>query len=512
MKMKKPKVYLVGVGPGDPGLLTVKAKELIQSADVIVYDRLVSDAIVELFPMRSTLLYVGKDPNGKSVSQDEIHECLRTYASTDKQVVRLKGGDPFVFGRGGEEAAFLSQNDIDFEFVPGITSAIAVPEYAGIPVTHRGYSTSFAVIAGHTRENDSIDHYPWDSIAKSVDTLVFLMGVKNLPIIVNHLLSAGKDPKTPIAIIEKGTTPKQRTITGTLNTIVHQAEKEKIHSPSIIVVGNTVLLQPTLHWLDHLPLWDKTILVTRSTTQEGTFRKKLNALGADVISLPSIQITRLPVTNDFVEDVKQIQDFPWILFSSVNSVKLFFEEFFQHYSDVRALHKNRIACMGPSTEQELLQYGIRADLVPNRYVAESLWDSLQMEVQPGHKILLPRAKNARNFLVNKLQEAGCEVHEHHLYESTVNTNHSTDDIEKLLSKPIDVITFTSASCVHNFMKIIPVSLQDKILQHPAVCIGPITAEALKEYDWQNIFISELHTIDGMCDTIIKMIKTNLQRG
>lgn len=510
--MKKPKVYLVGVGPGDPGLLTVKAKELIQSADVIVYDRLVSDSIMDLFPTQSTLINVGKDPNGKSVSQDEIHEYLRKYAAIDKLVIRLKGGDPFVFGRGGEEAAFLKQNNIDFEFVPGITSAIAVPEYAGIPVTHRGYSTSFAVIAGHTRENDSIDHYPWDSISKSVDTLVFLMGVKNLPIIVNHLLKAGKDSKTPIAIIEEGTTPKQRTITGNLKTIVQQAEKEKIHSPSIIVVGNTVLLQPTLHWLENLPLWGKNIVVTRTTDQEGTFRKKLNALGANVFSFPSIQIQRLPFTKGFIEDIKRIQDFKWILFSSVNAVKLFFEEFFLHYSDVRALHNNRIACIGPSTEQELLHYGLRADLVPNRYVAESLWDSIQPYVHEGDMIFLPRAKNARDFLLQKFHEAGCEIHEHHLYESTVNTGHPSEAIETLFFKPIDVITFTSASCVHSFMKIIPRALMTQIQEHPAVCIGPITANALLEYGWHDVIISEIHTIDGMCDTIKKTMKKNKQRG
>lgn len=508
--MKNPKVYLVGVGPGDPELLTVKAKNLIETADVIVYDRLVSESIMNLFPKKSKRIYVGKNPGGESVSQDEIHEHLRTFASSEQIVIRLKGGDPFVFGRGGEEATFLKQNGIEFEFVPGITSAIAVPEYAGIPVTHRGYSKSFAVIAGHTRDCDSIDLYPWDSMAKSVDTLVFLMGIKNLPIIIKHLLNAGKPINTPIAVIEEGTTPQQRTITGTFETIVTQAEKEKIHSPSIIVIGNTVLLHPTLQWLENLPLWGKNILITRSTHQEGTFRKKLKALGANVISFPSLQISQLPYTKSFIEDIKKIHDFQWILFSSVNAVKFFFKEFFFHYADVRALHNNRIACIGPSTENELLHYGLRADLIPKQYIAESLWDSMKQFVQPGDKILLPRAKKARNFLLHKFQEAGCEVHEHHLYESTVNTDLPSDAIKQLFSKPIDAITFTSASCVHNFMKLLPPALIDTIHNLPAICIGPITANALREYGWTEVIVSKIHTIDGMCDTITMTMKKNIQ--
>jgi uroporphyrinogen III methyltransferase/synthase len=499
-------VYLVGVGPGDPKLLTLQAKELIDTADVIIYDRLVSQAIKEMFPPKATCIYVGKNPNGASVSQDDIHKILKKYAHHEKIVVRLKGGDPFVFGRGGEEALFLKQHDINFEIVPGITSAIAVAEYAGIPVTHRGLSTSFSVITGHTQDESSIEDYPWEHIAHSVDTLVILMGIRNLPTIVSHLLSAGKDKRTPVAVIEQGTTPKQRTVVGTLEDIQQRVQEEKIHPPSIIIIGNTVPLHTSISWFDKRPLWNKTILITRTKDQTSLLRERLLKLGANVLSMPSIDIRRLPLDDSFEKDIRSISSFDWIIFSSVNGVQFFFEKLSQWNMDARALHGNKIACIGPSTQKELQKHGISPDLLPQKYVAESLWDSLQKHVQPGMNVLLPRAKKARTFLFDKLVETQCCVHEHCLYESVYDTSLPTTQIDKILTQKIDAITFTSASCVHGFFQRIPPALQRKILGKACICIGPITASAAKKYGVMEPIVSQEHTIKGLCDTVIQSLK------
>jgi uroporphyrinogen III methyltransferase / synthase len=505
-KTEQPNVYLVGVGPGDPKLLTLKAKELIDTADVIIYDRLVSQEIKELFPSKATCIYVGKNPNGTSVSQDDIHAVLLQYAHHEKIIVRLKGGDPFVFGRGGEEALFLRHHSILFEVVPGITSAIAVPEYAGIPVTHRGLSTSFSVITGHTQGDTSIDDYPWEHIAHSVDTLVILMGIRNLPIIVSHLLSAGKDKRTPVAIIEQGTTPKQRTVVGTLHDIQSRVQEEEIHPPSIIIIGHTVPLHESIAWFDQRPLWNKTILVTRAKDQVSSLRDRLTKLGANVISMPSIEIRKLPLDSSFESDIRSISSFDWILFSSVHGVKIFFEKLSEWNMDARILHRNKIACIGPSTQIELKKHGITSDLLPQRFVAESLWDALQKHIEPGMSILFPRAKNARTFLLDKLVESQCHVHEHHLYESVYETTFTESQIEKILNQKIDGITFTSASCVHGFFQRIPQTLQSKVLEKSFICIGPITASAAKKHGVMEPIVSQEHTIKGLCDTIVQILK------
>ncbi|MDD4028191.1 MAG: uroporphyrinogen-III C-methyltransferase [Caldisericia bacterium] len=503
---EQPNVYLVGVGPGDPKLLTVKAKELIDNADVIIYDRLVSQEIQDLFPPKARCIYVGKNPNGDSVSQSDIHNVLLQYAHPDKTIVRLKGGDPFVFGRGGEEALFLKQHDIDFQIVPGITSAIAVAEYAGIPVTHRGISTSFSVITGHTQDESSIDDYPWEHIAHGVDTLVILMGIRNLPTIVSHLLSVGKDKNTPVAVIEEGTTPHQRTVVGTLENIQSRVYEENIHPPSIIVIGKTVSLRTSISWFDQRPLWNKTILVTRAKDQESPLRERLKHLGANVVSIPSIEIRRLPLSDSFKNDLHSISSFSWILFSSVNSVKIFFEELSQRNMDARALHSNQIACIGPSTKEEIEKHGIVPDIIPVSFVAESLWEALKDRIQPGDSVLFPRAKNARPFLIDTLEKSQCRVHEHHLYEAVYETKCTDNQIEKLFSQKLDAITFTSASCVHGFFQSLPSTMTNIPSNIPCICIGPITAKAAKNHGVMEPIVSEEYTIKGLCDTIVQILK------
>lgn len=480
-------VYLVGAGPGDGGLLTLKARELLQAADAVIYDRLADDAILNLCP-RAKKIYVGKSAGNHTLKQSQINQLLVEEARQNKIVVRLKGGDPFVFGRGGEEAIFLRENNLPFEIVPGVTSAVAVPAYAGIPVTHRGIATSFAVVTGHEDPTKPESTIHWDKLATAVDTLIFLMGVANLPQIVAKLLEHGRNPATPAALIRWGTKPEQEVFITTLA----DAPNVNVRPPAIFVVGEVVNLREQLKWFDTRPLFGKKILVTRARAQASKLSRALKNFGATVIECPTIKIAE-PSDNFRQLDaaIKTLRGFDWLIFTSANGVEKFFDRLKVHGLDTRALGGVQVAAIGSATADKLSSVGITADVVPKDFVAESLVDALKNSVA-DKKILIARAEVARDVLPQSLKNFGAEVTVVPAYQTVSETPAQID------FDAIDLVTFTSSSTVKNFAAAYGVDALKKI---PCAAIGPITAQTLETFDVTPAVVSEKFTIDGLVEAI-----------
>ena len=373
------KVYLVGAGPGDPELVTVKAAKCLAEADVVIYDRLVDDRLLIDVPSKAELIYVGKKAGHHTLKQPEINQLLADKAKEGKIVVRLKGGDPFLLGRGGEEAEALSDVGIPFEVVPGITSSTAVPAYAGIPVTHRGLASSVGIVTGHedpTKGNSSI---AWEKLATGVDTLVFLMGMGNLAQIARELIRNGRPPSTPVAIIREGTSPRQQTLVGTLADIAAKATESGIESPALIVVGEVVRLRERLRWYDNQPLFGKRVLVTRSRRQASVLSQLLVRHGVLSVELPTIEIQVIPDNRDLDQAIAHLPDYSWLIFTSVNSVEIFFGHLHDLGRDSRALGGVRLCAIGPATAAALERFGLIADRIPPEYIGEAIAKSLQKE-------------------------------------------------------------------------------------------------------------------------------------
>lgn len=477
-------VYLVGSGPGDIGLLTLRACEVLESADVVIYDRLADESILNLCA-GAKKIYVGKESGRHTFKQSEINQLLVDEARQNKIVVRLKGGDPFVFGRGGEEALYLRENNLPFEIVPGVTSAIAVPAYAGIPVTHRGIATSFAVVTGHEDPTNPESTINWEKISTAVDTLIFLMGIANLPQIVAKLIENGRKSDTPAALIRWGTKPNQEVFVTTLA----EAPSVKISPPAIFVVGEVVKLRERLKWFDTKILFGRKILVTRARAQASKLSRALKNLGAAVIECPTIKITA-PSDNFLAIDaaIKHLRDFDWIIFTSANGVEKFFERLRVYGLDARIL--NKVAAIGSATAQKLSNFGIIADVVPENFVAESLAASLK-DFVAGKKVLLARAEVAREILPDALKTFGAEVTIAPVYK-TIPEIPAQIDFES-----VDLITFTSSSTVENFVAAYGVP---KI---PVAAIGPITARTLENFGVKPAVVAEEFTISGLVEAIGK---------
>ncbi|MBR2520134.1 MAG: uroporphyrinogen-III C-methyltransferase [Selenomonadaceae bacterium] len=480
-------VYLVGAGAGDVGLLTLKAAEILKSADVVIYDRLADDEILNLCP-NAKKIYVGKSAGNHTLKQDEINQLLVDTARENKIVVRLKGGDPFVFGRGGEEAIYLRENNLPFEIVPGVTSAIAVPAYAGIPVTHRGIAASFAVVTGHEDPNKETSSINWKNLATAVDTLIFLMGVANISKIVAKLIENGRKPETPAAIIRWGTKSTQEVFVTTLA----EAPNAKIQPPAIFLVGEVVNLREQLKWFDTKILFGKKILVTRARAQASKLSSALKNLGANVVEAPTIKIA--PPSDNFRQidaAIKILREFDWTIFTSANGVEKFFERLNFHGLDSRAL--NKVAAIGSATAEKLLAFGIIADVVPKNYVAESLADALKNFVG-GKKVLIARAEVARDVLPETLKNFGADVTIAPVYKTLAESPAQID------FDSIDLATFTSSSTVENFVAAHGVENLKKI---PSAAIGTITAQTLKNFGVEAKIVAETFTIDGLVDAIEK---------
>ncbi|MBQ5501646.1 MAG: uroporphyrinogen-III C-methyltransferase [Selenomonas sp.] len=498
-------VYLVGAGPGDYRLISMKAVDCLKMADVVVYDRLADDRILRWAPAEAEYIYVGKASSNHTMKQEDINQLLVDKAKEGKCVVRLKGGDSFVFGRGGEEGLLLRQNNLPFEIVPGITSAISVPAYAGIPVTHRAVATSFAVVTGHEDPTKGESNMRWEHLAMGVDTLVFLMGVANLPHITSKLIENGRSADTPAAVIRWGTKPEQRTLITTVGKAAEDVAKNGIKPPAIFIVGEVVKLRDSLQWFDNLaqrPLFGKRILVTRARSQASKLTAKLENLGAEVIEVPAITITD-PVDLYAALDqaIGQLQDYHWVMFTSANGVKHFFARLLQAGKDARALGYAKIAAIGSATAAELKKYGLVADVVPGEYRAEGIIEAMKGKLPPHAKILLPRAEEAREILPEKLREMGAEVDVVSAYRTVCAAADGEALTSELNEGRIDMVTFTSSSTVKNLVNII--GSADLLNGVKTACIGPVTADTAKSLGIEPDIIAKEYTIDGLVEAICK---------
>lgn len=501
--MKSGVVYLVGAGPGDPKLITLRGIDCIKNADVLVYDRLASPRLLSYARPDAEMIFAGKSPVRHTLKQEEINQVLVEKAKEGKIVTRLKGGDPFVFGRGGEEAEFLLAHDIPFEVVPGITSGIAVPAYAGIPVTHREFNSTLAFITGNedpTKEDTSIE---WDKVATGCGTIVFYMGMANLPHIVEKLITHGRSPDTPVGIVRWGTRPEQQTVTGTLADIVERAREAKMGHPSIIVVGGVVSLREKLRWFETKPLFGKRILITRSRSQASVLAEKVEDLGGEPFEFPTIEITDPDDFGPFDSAIADIESFDWLVLTSVNGVQSFMKRLRQLKKDVRRLSNIKIVAIGPKTREEIEKYGIFCEFMPEEFVAEAIIEMFKDQQMAGRKVLLPRADIARKVLPDTLRSMGAEVCEVTAYRTVMGSG-DLEQLMKLLEEhKIHVITFTSSSTVKNFVKKVGPENVSRLLEGVVVAsIGPITSASARELGLTVDVEAAEYTIDGLIQGIL----------
>ena len=496
------KVYLVGAGPGDPGLITVKGKECIQKADVLIYDYLAAPTLLRHANTKAEMIYVGKKGGDHTLSQDGINNLIVEKAKTGAIVTRLKGGDPFIFGRGGEEAEVLIEAGIPFEVVPGVTSAIAAPAYAGIPLTHRKFTSTVAFITGHEDPNKDNTNIDWASLARGIGTLVFLMGVKNLPDITDQLIKNGKSPETPVALVRWGTTSRQKTVSGTLSDIVERVRAAKLKAPAIIVIGDVVRLRDRMKWFENRPLLGKKIVVTRAREQASDLVTNLSEMGADVLECPTIKVVPSENLSPLDCAISGLKSYDWVVFTSVNGVKHFFERLFEKGSDARALGHLHTAAIGPATADMLLKFGLKTDIIPENFRAESVVEAFSQENIAGKKILLPSAQEARPVLPVELRKMGAIVDEIITYHTIQDRQNADILLEDLQNETIDMVTFTSSSTVKNFKALIPDDMFISLLDGVTVaCIGPITADTAKELGFNVHIIADEYTIPGLCQAI-----------
>jgi uroporphyrinogen III methyltransferase/synthase len=487
-------VYLVGAGPGDPGLLTLKAAAVLRDANVLLYDALVSDAVVSLAPKSCERVFVGKRGTAHAMEQREIERLMIERAREAKNVVRLKGGDPFVFGRGGEEVEALQDAGIPFEVIPGVSSALAVPAYAGIPVTDRRYAAAFTVLTGHEDPTKSGSTLDWTKLADSNRTLVILMGTGTLPDVARHLIEHGLAGTTPAAAIANGTLPSQRTVTATLLTIADTARDAKIESPAIVVIGDVVRLRDRLRWFDSAPLFGKRVLITRAGNQAASFAAALLSRGADPILAPTIAIEEIgDPSNGGV--LNELSSFAWIVFTSQNGVDAFFRRIERNGADVRALRDVRVAAIGTRTAERLEGHGVRADLVPEEFVGEAIARDIIAASNAGDRVLLYRAAEARDALPRLLEEAERVVDDVAAYRTTVPTD--ARFAEKVADA--DVLTFTSAGTVRGFSALLggDAAAAAAVREKCVACIGPITAQAAEACGLTPDVVAAVYTTAGL---------------
>ena len=519
------KVYLIGAGPGDSGLLTLRGKEILECADVVVYDRLVSPAILGMCNPKAKMVDVGKMPTHHKVKQSEINKLLVQFAKENPSgvIARLKGGDPFVFGRGGEEALELVDAGVEFEVVPGITSAISVPAYAGIPVSHRGIATSFHIITGHEKaESNGELSLDFETLAKNQGTLIFLMGIANMDFIAKRLIECGKDPKTPLAFIEKGTTPYQRTVMATLETAGETIVRENVTAPAITIMGDVVELGKTLAWKKNLPLSGRRLVVTRAAKQASGITARLTALGAEVIETPMIETRDVALTS-----WADLANFDLLAFTSTNGVESFFKQLLASGRDIRELAGKKIASVGKITEKKLLEYGIRCDYVPEDHTGEGLGKLLRNVIAQAHDCIglampvckQPVAALASHVIASERSERGNPLDENRIL--LLQGNLADDTLLNLLPKatrwvvyetlPVselpdwkreavegaDAVVFASTSAVENFVKAV-----NAAVPHLSFCIGRMTESAARKHGFETVTSDET-TMDSLVKKIVE---------
>lgn len=489
------KVYLVGAGIGSADNITVKGKKLLEKADVIVYDKLLNMKLINKCDITKEYINVGKQSSNHIFSQDEINDILLKKSMEGKMVVRLKGGDPYVFGRGGEEALYLIERGVKVEVVPGITSGIAGLCFAGIPITHRDYGSSLHLITGHRKNEENLD---FNTLAKLHGTMVFYMGLENLSNICNGLIKSGKNKDTACAVISHGGYSDQKVVTSNLNNIVKDIEFQNIKSPSLIVVGDVVKLREKLNFFENRPLFNKNIVVTRARNQASTLAEKLEELGANVIELPAISIKEINQEKLKLEQ-NNLEKYSHIIFTSANAVKIFMESLLEN-KDVRALGNIKIYTMGDGTAKELSNYSIKSDFTPSQFIAETFFEEIKNIIKPTDRILLPIALKARTYLSGKLSEI-CELCEVSIYDTVSEI--TEENLELLKNLKIDYISFTSSSTVDNFVESINCKILENIKTSKIISIGPITSKSVENHGLKIYKEAEIYNIENLIKAIIE---------
>ncbi len=501
-------VYLVGAGPGDAGLLTMRGAELLGRADVVVYDALVNMDLLRLAPKTAEIIYGGKRAKDHAIPQEDLNQLLVKKAQEGKCVVRLKGGDPYVFGRGGEEAEELADAGIQFEVVPGISSIVAGPNYAGIPLTHRDHCSSFTVITGHedpTKDETALDY---EQLAHTPGTKVVLMGVERIRQIASSLVEHGMDKSTPVGMIRWGTTGRQQSIEGTLGTIADIVVEKKFTAPAVTIIGGVVKLRPKLNWFEHRPLFGQRIVVTRTREQASQLSGQLSNLGAEVLEIPTIKIETPDEKLALVEALQGIGEYNWLVFTSPNGVTSFFDLFFKAFDDIRALGNVRLAAVGPATAAKLKELHLRVDVMPEEYVAKKVGAALKkFEDLENLRVLLARAQVANPDLPKELEDMGAIVDDVAVYKTVPETEDVTGAAAKLTETGADWITFTSSSTVENFHS--RFDLTKLLKQFPntkLASIGPETTKAITALGLKPTVEAKQHTIDGLANAIRIAVK------
>ena len=505
-------IYLVGSGPGDPGLFTVKGVRCMERADAVVYDRLAPESLLAHAKPGAEMIYVGKKPgDDQAMKQDEINRVLVELGRSGKTAVRLKGGDPYIFGRGGEEALELIEAGIPFEVVPGVTSGVAAPAYAGIPVTHRNVSTSVAFITGHEDPTKGRSDVDWKGIARGADTLVLYMGVGRLREISAELVDAGRDPATPAAVVRWGTLPEQRTVTGTLADIAERVEEAKLKPPAITVVGDVVNLRESgLGWYEKRPLFGRRVVVTRARAQAGELSAELVGLGAEVREFPTIEVRPAEDFGPLDGAILSLDSFDWLIFTSVNGVDAFLERLRHHGLDIRAVpRETKVAAIGPATAGALGAVGLRVDVVPEEFRSEALIEAIRAGSLAGKRVLIPRAKVAREVLPERLREAGAEVVVPPAYETVPSSEGKEVLARELEAGSIDCVTFTASSTVENFVGAFGAERSARLLAGARmVCIGPITADTARGFGLRVDAEAREYTIPGLVEAVVDLLATD----
>ena len=500
---KPGKVALVGAGPGDEGLMTLRGKDWLERADVVIYDHLANERLLRFTQPGTEFIYAGKKEGKVTLSQNDINALLIEKAKLGKVVVRLKGGDPFIFGRGGEETQALTEAGIPFVVVPGVTSPIGVAAYAGIPLTHRDFSSTLSIITGSNEKGKEDTHIDWEKIASRSGTLIFLMGARKLKRITENLIKYGKDPATPIAVIQWGTTYRQKTWTGTLDTIVDIAAKENIKPPALTIVGEVVALKPHTDWYETLPLFGKTLVITRPEEQSETFMHGLLERGAEPFLFPVIETIPPEDWGSLDTAIQKLDSYDGLIFTSVNGVKFFMRRLKEKGKDVRELKGLRLYAIGPKTEKAVNKLGINVDVVPEDYVAESLIASMGKENIKGKRFLLPRAAVARETLPDQLRAQGATLDVAPAYQTICPKTNTDELIRRIQEGSIDAVTFTSSSTVTHFMALVGSELMPQLTKVAIACIGPVTAKTAEKAGLKVDIMAEEYTVDGLIAALEK---------
>jgi uroporphyrinogen III methyltransferase/synthase len=496
-------VYLVGAGPGDPSLITLRGVECLQRAQVVVYDYLANEQLLNHAPFSAEKIYAGKIGGRHNQDQSEINDLLVAKAAEGKIVVRLKGGDPFVFGRGGEECEALHSAGIPFEIVPGVTAAIGASAYAGIPLTHRNVTASVAFVTGQEGKDKDESSVDWERLSLGNGTVVFYMGITNLQHNMEKMIEHGRNPKTPVALVRWATTSQQQILTGTVSDIAQKAEDASLKPPAVTIVGDVVNLRDKLRWYDNRPLSGRTIIVTRAADQAGEFSSQLAGYGASILECPTIQIAAPESWCDLDSSIAALSTFDWVIFTSVNAVRYFFKRLHTQGLDARALGHVKVCAVGPRTSESIVEHGIYPDLVPKEYKAEGVIAALGKDAVNGKKILFPHADLARDVIPSKLTEIGALVDSPVAYRNIFPERLCPEAMFALEKRKVDCITFTSSSTVNNLARMLGADLLTDMLKGTSIAsIGPITSATCREHGLKVDIEPEDYTLAALTSAIV----------